>query len=179
MCHRNLSLDSITMDGGHLQIARLGWSLRVGKGGNGKDNTNSDETKPVPPPGGSSPQYIAPEVFQNNALVWDGFAADLWACGLMLYSMVVSSQALFVAPIPEDRLFIELCVKGNIGAQAEKFGKMTNQENLKLSDNLIDLLQNLLQVDPKKRMTLDKILEHPWVKDGNVEEPSHSSLTMM
>ena len=158
------------MDGDRIYISRLGWSLRVGKPSKG-----TEESKPVPPPGGSSPQYIAPEVFQNTSIDWDGFAADLWACGLMLYSMVVSSQALFVAPIPEDRNFVELCVKGNIRKQAETFGKMTRQD-LELSDDLVDLLQKMLKVNPKERLSLAEIMEHPWVKNGEEEKPPKSGL---
>jgi serine/threonine protein kinase len=130
-----------------------------------------DLDKPLPAPGGNNPQYIAPEYFGSSTGVWDGFAADLWACGLMLYSMVVSSEALFVAPIPEDRTFVELCVKGNIGPRAAKFGKSIG-ETITLSEDLGDLLKHMLKANPKERLSLDEVMEHAWVKNGKVIAPS-------
>jgi serine/threonine protein kinase len=158
-------LDAIEVNGDHVDISRLGWSRRFNK------NAPVDEDKPLPVPGGNTPQYLAPEYFVGSTGVWDGFAADLWASGVMLYSMVVSSEALFVAPIPEDRIFVELCVKGNIGAAATKYSKKAGNE-VHLSDELVDLLQRMLKVNPKERLSLDEVMEHPWVKDGEATAPS-------
>lgn len=165
LCHRNLTLDNLELSGDHLSICRLAWSLRFNKG------APVDEDKPVPAPGGDNPQYIAPEYFGGPKGFWDGFAADLWACGLMLYSMVVSSKALFVAPIPDDRIFVELCKKGNFGSWAAKYGKKNGIE-LTLSEDLIDLLKGMLKADPKERLTLAEIMEHPWVKNEELMSPT-------
>ena len=47
----------------------------------------------------------------------------------------------------------------------------------KISDDAKFIVNNLLVVDPKKRMTLDELLKHPWIlgvttekKQGNVLE---------
>lgn len=162
MCHRNLSLATVELDQEHLDITALGGSLRYSQ----KANTD----KAPPPPGNSNPQYIPPEFFHGSDGSWDGFAGDLWACGLMLYSMVVSTQALFAAPVLEDRLFGELCVKGNIGEQAEKHGKVTGKD-IKLSDGLIDLLRQMMKADPNDRLSLKMVTEHKWVKDGEETVP--------
>ena len=163
------------MSGNQIDISRLGWALRVDKNASAPSEKSSNNSKSSTSPtpalvGGSNPQYIAPEVFTNDA-VWDGHLADLWAAGLMLYSMVVSSQALFVAPIAEDRVFSELCIKGNVRGQAELFGKMTKNEPLVLSSDLVDLLQKMLRVNPRERLTLEEVKNHPWVKDHEAENP--------
>jgi serine/threonine protein kinase len=162
LCHRNLSLATVELDREHLEIAALGGSLRCSQ--------NVKDTDKAPPPGNSNPQYIPPEFFHSSDGPWDGFAGDLWACGLMLYSMVVSTQALFAAPVSEDRLFGELCVKGNIGEQAEKHGKVTGKD-IKLSDGLIDLLRKMMKTDPSDRLSLKMVTEHKWVKDGEGTVP--------
>jgi serine/threonine protein kinase len=90
----------------------------------------------------------------------------------MLYSMVVSSEALFVAPIPEDRIFVELCVKGNIGAQTAKFVSKTKGKEIILSDDLVDLLKHMLKADPKDRLSLDEVMESPWVTNADTMAPS-------
>jgi serine/threonine protein kinase len=165
LCHRNLSLDALTLKGDHAIIDRLDWCMRFNK------NAPVDEDKALPMPGGNNPQYVAPEYFGCLTGGWDGFAADLWASGLMLYSMVVSSEALFVAPLQEDKTFAELCVKGKIGDCVEKFAKSIGRE-IVLSDELVNLLQNMLRADPKQRYTLDEVMDHPWVKSEEIMAPS-------
>lgn len=165
LCHRNLSLDAIKLNGDHAEISGLGWSLRFNK------KAPVDEDRPAPVPGGSNPQYLAPEYFGSPSCIWDGFAADLWACGLMLFNMVVSSEALFVAPIREDRLFGELCVKGNIRARVQKYGKAIGKD-ITLTNDLVDLLKHMMKADPKERMSLDEVMKHNWVKNGEVVAPS-------
>ena len=134
-------------------------------------NAPIDEDKPIPLPGGTNPQFVAPEYFGTLTSVWDGFAADLWAVGLMLYSMVVGVDALFHAPIQEDKTFSELCIKGNVGSCVQKFAKNTGRD-IVLSDELLDLLGNMLISDPKRRYSLEQVMDHAWVKDGNFVAPS-------
>ena len=62
-----MSLDAIELKQDHIDISRLGWSLRFNK------SAPSDEDKPLPAPGGNNPQYIAPEYFGNATGAWDGF----------------------------------------------------------------------------------------------------------
>ena len=94
-------------------------------------------------------------------------AADLWACGLMLYSMVVSSEALFVVPIPEDPSYLELCVKGAFAEKAKDYGAAIGKE-IALTDDLVDLLKHMLTANPKERFSLEEVMEHDWVKQGEV-----------
>ena len=162
LCHRNLSLDAIAMDGDNVDICQLGWALRFDK------NAPVDEERPLPPPGGLDPHCIAPEYFGSVRGVWNGFSADLWACGLMLFSMVVGTGALFTAPIAEDKSFHRMCVKGDIRGQAKMYGKVAGKDFSGLSDELLDLLRNMLRADPKQRLSLDKVMEHPWLQKEEV-----------
>lgn len=41
-----------------------------------------------------------------------------------------------------------------------------------LSENLIDLISGLLETDPEKRLTVAKILSHPWVVPNSPISPS-------
>lgn len=165
ICHRNLSLETVELSGDHLDITSLGCAMKYNKSSNG------NHEGPLPLPAGSNPQLVAPEYFGNLTGSWDGFAADLWACGLILFSMVVSSEALFVAPLKEDAKYVALCEKGSIGEQASKYGKSKGID-IVLSDNLIDLLVSMLKADPKERISLDQIMEHPWVTEGEAIAPS-------
>eukprot|EP00934_Nitzschia_sp_Nitz4_P006134 Nitzschia sp. Nitz4//scaffold207_size38617//31156//32532//NITZ4_007681-RA/size38617-snap-gene-0.3-mRNA-1//1//CDS//3329541623//6124//frame0 len=161
LCHRNICMDSVELERDRADITNLAWAIRF----NG--NAPKDEDAPIPAPGGTLPQFIAPEYFGVVSGAWDGFAADLWAAGLMLYSMVVGCNALFVAPIPEDKLFDQICVKGKIGEEAKRYGKASQDKEILLSDDLVNLLQGMLKVNPKDRLTLSDVMEHPWVKEGD------------
>jgi serine/threonine protein kinase len=154
------------MDGDHIDICELGWALRLPK------NTPIEEDGPLPPPGGLDPQYIAPEYYGSSGGAWNGFSADLWATGLMLFSMVVDTGALFSAPISEDKSFARLCIKGDIRGQAEKYGKMVGKSFVGLSDELIDLLRSMLRADSKQRLSLEQVTKHPWLTTENAMTPT-------
>ena len=136
LCHRNLSLDAIAMDGDHFDIIGLGWTLRVTD-----DNSSSSSSSRV----------------------------MVRAAGLMLYSMVVGTNALFFAPIAGDKIFTRLCIKGDIRGEVERYGKQLGQDysNL-LSNDLLDLLRTMLRADPKQRLSLEEVMEHPWVTNDDL-----------
>ena len=37
-----------------------------------------------------------------------------------------------------------------------------------ISDEANDLINRILEVEPKKRITIEQILEHPWVKINDI-----------
>jgi len=113
------------------------------------------------PPCASNPQFVAPELLKNEA--FDGYAVDLWAAGVMLYTMLLGSEALFVAPVIEDRKFKQICVDGGL---RKLYQKRLPVEKTTISDEAIELLQGMLRADPMARMCLSDVQKHPWVTDG-------------
>jgi len=178
MCHRNISLDTIAMDGDHVDIIGLGWALQCNKSKAVSQDANGDDKSRYFPPtsGCSDPRFIAPESFHYQSSsnkdsggttdgadrVWNGFSDDLWATGLILYSMVVGTDALFTLPISGNKIFTRLCIKGDIRGEAERSGNL-------LSDDLVILLQSMLNADPKQRSVLEHVMVHPWVTN---DEPA-------
>ncbi|KAL3931838.1 MAG: hypothetical protein SGBAC_011122 [Bacillariaceae sp.] len=164
LCHRDLSLDAISLDGNHVSITESRFPVRC------KTATSGESHQSPPVPAGSQVQYIAPEYFRGSEGPWNGYAADLWACGLILYSMVIGADALFLAPLDDDRTFVKLCLKGQIRSLAFTYGELIG-ESIELSDDVVDLLQKMLKVDPHERLNLSKIMEHPWVANGELMTP--------
>ena len=167
------------MDGDHVDIIGLGWALQCNNSEAVSQEANGDDkSRYFPPtPGCSDPRFIAPESFHYQSSnkdnggttddadkVWNGFSDDLWATGLILYSMVVGTGALFTLPIAGNKIFTRLCIRGDVKGEAERFGNI-------LSDDLVNLLQSMLNVDPKQRSVLEHVMEHPWVTN---DEPTNS-----
>ena len=167
LCHRSISMDTLKVDGDRLTIDDLGWCIRVSP-----DNSSSTDG-PLPTPGGTTPQFVAPEYFSRTTDVeWDYFAADLWSCGLVLFSMVAGTGSLFSAPIQEDKVFKELCVSGHIQEHIQRLNASQEGTNIQLSLGLIDLLKRMLSADPAARPSLEDVMGHSWVKDGESVPPS-------
>ena len=164
LCHRNLSLDAVALNGTHAAIGQLDWCMRF------TSSITSSDQEALPIPGGINPVFMAPECFRRSSCPWDGFTADLWAAGLMLYTMVVGSEALFAAPIIEDKLFVALCIEGKIRETVNAYVEAAEPEKA-LSDNLIELLERMLKADPKQRYSLDEVINHQWVKCDDWKSP--------
>lgn len=107
----------------------------------------------------SNPQYLAPELWKNDGAPFDGYAIDVWSAGVMLLAMLFGNEKLFVAPVPEDRAFHEICMQGHLQQHVRK-------RKLPISDDVLDLLQGMLRVDPNDRLTLKQVEEHPWLKSS-------------
>jgi serine/threonine-protein kinase Chk2 len=109
---------------------------------------------------GGNPRFMPPEVV--NAQAFGGFAADLWATGIILCGMLFGTEAPFVWASPQDRRFVEICVKGNVKEVA------VHKWNSSVSDDALDLIQNMLRANPEERLTLEQCVQHPWLKGETV-----------
>jgi serine/threonine protein kinase len=158
LCHRNLSMEKLLVRGDECIISSLGWALRVPTSDDGSEVYLLEPQSAC----GKKPEYIAPEVFRGEP--FDGFAVDLWAAGVVLYLMLFGNDMLFAAPIPEDPKFQEICVHGHLKAVVDKFQALAPDSVKPVSDQAIDLLQNMLRADPAERLTLEEVQEHPWMK---------------
>ncbi|XP_027564874.1 maternal embryonic leucine zipper kinase isoform X5 [Neopelma chrysocephalum] len=96
-----------------------------------------------------SPAYAAPELIQGKAYI--GSEADIWSMGVLLYALLCG-----FLPFDDD----------NVMAVYRKIlrGKYSIPKWLSPSSTL--LLDQMLQVDPKKRITVKHLLSHPWLMQG-------------
>uniref|UniRef100_A0A8C4NIJ4 protein kinase C n=1 Tax=Eptatretus burgeri TaxID=7764 RepID=A0A8C4NIJ4_EPTBU len=97
-----------------------------------------------------TPAYLAPEVLRSK----QGYnrSLDLWSVGVILY---VSLSGSF--PFNEEE---------DINDQIQSAEFMYPSDSwLKISQDAIDLINNLLQVKMRKRFSVDKTLSHPWLQN--------------
>ncbi|GFR99459.1 non-specific serine/threonine protein kinase [Elysia marginata] len=95
-----------------------------------------------------SPAYAAPELIAGKQYL--GSEADLWSMGVLLY-------ALLCGYLPfDDENIAQLYKK-------IKIGYYTTPEWLSSGSKM--LISQLLQVDPKKRIPMNALLNHPWLTE--------------
>ena len=97
-----------------------------------------------------SPCYASPEMLSGNP--YSGITTDLWSAGIVLYSMLVGALPF------DDQELHKLY-------EQIKLGKFYIPSTLSLE--AIDLLKRILQVDPKKRITIQELKEHKWFNIEN------------
>jgi serine/threonine protein kinase len=105
--------------------------------------------------------YMSPEIFENKEN-FDGFAIDLWATGVILYIMLTGFPPYDQASVTDQRF--ELIVTGKLVEQLHNW-------DIFVSDEAGDLMQRMLQMDPRDRPTLAQVMAHPWVARGEVQAP--------
>ena len=134
--HRDIKPDNILLElDNTIKLCDFGVSNQVRKGQLLSDSCGT-------------PAFIAPEILKNQP--YNPYATDIWSSGVVLYIMV--SGFFPFRGINENDLRKSI-IKGNY------------PELNDISENLKDLLNKLLEINPDKRITLDEIINHPWLNE--------------
>ncbi|CAH8387243.1 unnamed protein product [Eruca vesicaria subsp. sativa] len=103
-----------------------------------------------------SPYYIAPEILNKDY----GPEADIWSAGVMIY-VLLSGSAPFWGET-EEEIFNEV-LEGELDLSSDPWPQV--------SESAKDLIRKMLERDPKKRLTAQQVLSHPWIRDeGNAPD---------
>mmetsp|Transcript_47296 Transcript_47296/g.90280 ORF Transcript_47296/g.90280 Transcript_47296/m.90280 type:complete len:325 (-) Transcript_47296:800-1774(-) len=103
-----------------------------------------------------SPQYVAPEILAAERGHMYGPEVDLWSAGVVLYCILVGYPPFYDENEPMLFRKIKLGQFSFSGAEWEA-----------ISDSAKDLIKRLLTTDPKKRITPEQVMEHPWITSSN------------
>lgn len=168
VCHRDLSLENMLVDENDCLIIDMGMCLRVphhqpgDPNGEPGDITRGTVRRLLKPQGTcGKANYMSPEIYQNREN-FDGFAIDLWGAGVILYIMLTGFPPYDLASRQDDRF--EIIVTGGLVEQLQHW-------DIYLSDDAGHLLQWMLQLDPRDRPTLAQVMQHDWVREGEVQLP--------
>ena len=110
---------------------------------------------------------MAPEIIlAKKNIGYKGFPVDIWSSGIVLYIILAGE-------IPFKKSKSNKIIEEDINKELEyliikeEFKKIEN-----ISEDANNLLKGLLCKDPKKRLTCDEILIHPWLND-NKQKKEH------
>lgn len=96
-----------------------------------------------------TPSYVAPEILAKKG--YDGAKADVWSCGVVLFTVTAGY-------LPFNDYNITVLYRKIYRGQF-RFPKW-------MSCDLKNLLSRMLDTNPKTRISVDEILEHPWFSSG-------------
>jgi serine/threonine-protein kinase SRK2 len=124
-----------------------------------KDHFDSSPKTPV-----GTAFFLAPEVImsdRSNSYAVE--ASDTWACGIVLFSSLFSGHPYLLKEHLESKRcpfilkMVQNCKEGKIF-----FPSWAEQ----LIPSAVGLLSRILEPDPKIRMTIPEIIQHPWFQEN-------------
>lgn len=143
--HRDLKPENILMltedEDSPLKIADFGFATEISAG------EDLDTTL-------GTPNYIAPEML--NRLPYNS-AVDMWAFGVIIYVMLCGYPPFYAESNPEMFDRIRQC---NYRFDSPYWDSISSEAK--------DLISKLLLLDPTKRLTIEQVLAHPWMKTDTV-----------
>ncbi|GMJ07494.1 CBL-INTERACTING PROTEIN KINASE 24, SNF1-RELATED PROTEIN KINASE 3.11, SALT OVERLY SENSITIVE 2 [Hibiscus trionum] len=132
--HRDLKPENLLLDSrGNLKVSDFGLSA-LPQQGVGLLHTTC-----------GTPNYVAPEVLSNQG--YDGAAADVWSCGVVLFFMMAGHLPFYEIDLPT------LYRKISAGQFSCPFWFSTGAKSL---------IQKILNPNPKTRIQIDGIKKDPW-----------------
>lgn len=165
VCHRDLSPENIMIDKQGTLIIDMGMCIRIPY--QTADTATSDimEATAMAQATGISirrclfkPQgacgklpYMSPEIYRNRDS-FDGEAVDIWTAGTILFCMVTGNRSYQRAHASDPQFYW----------MTQGLSQLLSDWGVRLSPEGQHLLKNMLQVNPRLRLTLTEIVNHPW-----------------
>ena len=104
------------------------------------------------------PRYAGTNVVYAAPEDRGGFEADMWSLGICLYAMLTAQF-----PCANPKL------------TPPSFEYVSNALSSSFSPLVIDLITNLLVVEPRCRLTIQQAMAHPWVDEFRMNEIERES----
>lgn len=98
-----------------------------------------------------SPYYMAPEVLKRNY----GPEIDIWSAGVILYILLCGVPPFWAE---SEQGVAQAIIRGKIDFEREPWPS--------ISDGARSLVRQMLEPDPKLRLTAKQVLEHSWLQNA-------------
>ena len=107
-----------------------------------------------------SPCYASPEMVCGNK--YNGFRIDIWSCGIIIFAMICGYLPF---EDPDNEILFKKIMKCEVDYPDY------------LSDDVLDIMNKIIVVDPNKRYNIEQIKKHPFYLKGKKEfEKKHKDL---
>ena len=182
IAHRDIKPENLLLEKNLDADQRQGMTVKLADFGFAKID-NGDLTTPQ-----FTPYYVAPQVLEaqkrqkeirsgqrspGSPYFYDR-SCDMWSLGVILYIMLCGYPP-FYSEIPTQSLSQKM--KSRIMSGSFEFPE---SEWKSISDDAKDLIRSLLCVDANNRITIDQVLNHPWLSGGEVPSKDlHSPNNML
>jgi len=171
ICHRDLSPENVMIDSSNrCLIIDMGMALRVPYLNAGATTTLPAHQPPAVPnvtdvtrggrrcllrPQGACGKlpYMSPEIYRNRD-PFSSEAVDLFTAGTILFCMLTGNRS-YQTPQSSDPQFYWM---------THGLEHLLADWNITLSPEGLHLLKNLLQINPRLRLTLHEVKHHPWFR---------------
>ena len=150
--HRDIKLENILIDyNNNIKICDFG----IGKIYSNKNELLYDHC--------GTPMYMAPEIILSNEKIgYKGFPVDIWSSGIVLYIMLSGNLPFNINGVNNNNNNNNLIDTTQL--EYEIINERPNYIH-RISHEAKDLLNGLLNKNPDKRLTIEQILEHPWLNE--------------
>uniref|UniRef100_A0A7S1TDF9 Non-specific serine/threonine protein kinase n=1 Tax=Compsopogon caeruleus TaxID=31354 RepID=A0A7S1TDF9_9RHOD len=101
-----------------------------------------------------TPYFVAPEVIRAEPY---GPPVDIWSCGVLLYNMLSGQLPFDGGNIKE---VLKRVRQGTYTFPCDKWNA--------ISEDVKDLIRGLLAYNPKRRLTAEEALNHPWLNRNDL-----------
>lgn len=102
--------------------------------------------------------YWAPEICSDSDIKYSAFLTDIWAAGIVLYTLLFSILPFWNEDM--DILFTLITARNN---SENKLTFPSNNDHIIRSDDAKSIVEFILVGDPQKRPSISSCLSHNWI----------------
>ena len=145
ICHRDLKIENILLNSNNdiynLRLTDFGLSCIIGP--------NEKKNEPY-----GTLTYVAPEVLKREPY---SFEVDLWSLGIITY-LLLAGRLPFNNE--DNNILMNNIINIEPNYEILKFKNISNEG--------INFVKGLLEKNVKKRLNINQVIEHPWLKDFQI-----------
>jgi serine/threonine protein kinase len=143
--HRDLKPQNLLINEGHI--------LKLSDFGLAKELKKEDAEIDLKQTYCGSPMYMSPELIQHKKY---NSNSDLWSIGVIIYEMITGEPPFKVKNYKQliEKMKTEI--------------KIPDKYKRNISNECCQLLESLLSIDSKYRITWDSFFEHPWLQSNKL-----------
>ena len=124
-----------------------------------------------------TPSYVAPEIIRLKP--YNGEKIDIFSIGVTLFNLMTKMTPFqsFTNNFEFNQSIYKLIALNKIDEYWDNIEKHKNMKSIVLSKEFKELFIKMIEYNPKKRITLDEIMNSEWMKD--IKNASEEYLQML